>query len=179
MTIYVEFSRARSIFAIGSKFIAIAEARNYSHAYIRYICPITKEMMVFQASHGMVHEINYEHFKKDNIPALYYELEVNDVAFLRFFKFMQKNKGKHYSRLQICWFTLKKLLQIHKWPDRIYNLIKNGDSEFICSELATMVVDLVDNAIDMYIIDYQLDQISPSDLDTILSESGYRRIVLG
>lgn len=162
MKIWCGFSGSNGVF---SKAIQAGEARSYSHAYIRYECPISGVMMVFQASKGLVNCFNFDIFKQYNYIVKECEIECSLEQFKSFYKFKCENLGKKYSYKQILWFALKKLLKVSSWPKSMYNVIKNGNNEFICSEIAAIVCSIVG----IQLNEQQLDQISPSDLDTILS----------
>lgn len=164
INIWCGFSRNKGNLALFSKLISSVEARQYSHAYIRYVCPISGEVMIFQASKGIVNCMNYEIFLEHNEVVKEYKIQCEYLQFQKFYKFKCQNLGKKYSFTQILWFGLKKLFQIKLWPKSIYNLIKNGDSEYICSEIAAVVCILTGININLI----QLDQVSPSDLDTLL-----------
>lgn len=162
MQIWCGFSRGNGVF---SKVIQVGEARAYSHAYIRYECPISGVMMVFQASKGLVNCFNYDIFKQSNSIIKEHEIQCSSEQFKAFYKFKCESLGKKYSYKQILWFTLKKLFQVSSWSKDAYSFIKNGNKEYICSEIAAIVCTILGIHLDLT----QIDQISPSDLDTILS----------
>lgn len=162
MRIWCGFSKNNS--SLFSWLISKSEAREYSHVYIRYDCPITNEPMVFQASKGLVNCMHFDIFKQYNYVVKEYEIECNKEQFLNFYTFKAKNLGKKYSFKQIIWFSIKKLLQVKKWPDYVYNYVKNGEAEYICSEVGAIVCSMVGVKIQQE----QLDQISPSDLEEVL-----------
>lgn len=167
MKLWCGFSKNTNRLAVFSWLVSSIESRKYSHTYIRYQCPISGEMMVFQASKGIVNCMNYGIFLQNNEVVKEYEIECDHLDFKEFYKFKCQNLGKKYSFSQIAWFGLKKLLQVKQWPKTVYNLIYNGESEYICSEIAAVVCILTG----IEISEKQLDQISPSDLDTILQNS--------
>lgn len=159
MKIIVGFSKAKSIFKIGSKIIAKSEARNYSHAFIRYICPITKIELVSQASHGYVNLVSYNIFLEDNIVSKEYKIECTNDQFLEVLKFIENNLGIPYSKLEILILFFKKLLHM----DIYYN---NHGTSYICSQWAASICSILgiktpDN----------LSTFTPSDLDTLLSSA--------
>lgn len=167
--IQIGFSRSRDPAMIGSVIIAESEKRNYSHAFSLYTSPTDLKKYIFQASHGKVNLMTYEDFISKNIITKLYKFEVNDDKFTNFMSFINSNLGIVYSRCQIIWLTIKKALQIKRWPDCIYKYIKNDKQEEICSELQLRVFDLLS---DIYQIpdDLQVDQFTPSDLDTLLTQ---------
>lgn len=167
MNIQVGFSRARSNFKFGSRLIAESEKRNYSHAFILFEDPTSEIKLIFQASHGQVNVVNYEIFKESNVVVKLYDLPIDQPKFIEFYKFMDANLGKKYSLSQILWLALAKVLQIKKWPKSIYAYIKNGTNQEICSELSLRVIALLS---DNYSLpeDLQIDQFTPSELDSLL-----------
>ncbi len=170
MKITIGFSR-RNKFAIGSWLIAESEKRPYSHAYIRFRLPEVNEEMIFQASKGSVNLIHIDRFKEHNIIVKEYDIIIDRSIFFKFYKFVAQNLGKKYSKSQILWLTLAKLLQIKKWPSRIYDIIKNGESEEICSELALRVFELLGYRLPENV---DVEQFTPSDLDELLSSRGLK-----
>jgi len=167
MQIWCGFSRSKHIWAVGSKIIAESEKQPFSHAYIRYLCPITGENMIFQASRGLVNCSHIDNFLVDNLIVKEYEFDCSTEQFAEFYRFKVKALGKKYSKKQILWLCIKKLLHVHTWPNKIYDVIKNGESESICSETAALVCIILG----IHIENNQLDQFSPSDLDKILANN--------
>ena len=177
METLIGFSRARDPMLIGSWIIAKSENRPYSHAFIIFTSPTDNQKYVFQAAHGNVNLQTYEYFVSNNIIVKQYELNPNDENFNKFTVFINENLGMPYSRAQIVWLTLKKFLQIHKWPACIYNCIKNDQKEEICSELALRSLEILRPD---FIIpkDLQEDQFTPSDLDEMLQGFGLSVTIL-
>ena len=85
-TIEIGFSRAKSKTAFFSKAIQWAERRPFSHAFVIFIEPKSKDKMVVQASHGMVNVCSYEHFQKDNIVVKRYIMNFTQAQFDEFTK---------------------------------------------------------------------------------------------
>lgn len=155
-TITIGFSRAKSDWLIGSKIIQLVEKRPYSHCIIIYKDPILNKDMVFQASHGMVNHISYFNFSDINLTIKTYELEFNDNEFNTFYEFMFNKLGIPYGRLELIGIGIKKLFHLE-------SPFHDGLQTEICSELAARVCKL--KGIEIPI---NLDEITPSDLDTIL-----------
>lgn len=172
--IAVIFSRSQKPFAIGGWLIAEGEKRPYSHSAILYKCPISDEMMVFQASLGMVNCFNYEIFKEHNKVVKKYKLDCSFDKFVEFYKFKQKRLGLAYSKTQLIWIAFNKLLQLKSWPSRLYSLVTNGEKSFICSEIAALTCMLINLQISEVLKDKELDFITPSDLDKILEDAGLK-----
>ncbi len=157
MSIIIGFSKARSPWKLGSKAIQLADARDYSHCYIRYVCSDTNVELIAQASHGFVNLVFSDTFKIDNIIVKEYLLECTDAERLSMLIFIQKSLGKPYSKFQLLCIAIKK---VFKFEIKSYN----KDKYYICSEFAARVcsisgIQVPDN----------LDYIEPTDLDTILS----------
>lgn len=157
--IYIGFSHAISPWVIGSTIIADSEKQPYSHSYIRAIDPETGLWMVYQASHGMVNTMPFDNFKTVNIVVKEYKLTPIDVIYNKMIWFCKTNLGVPYSRLQLVFIAIKKLL--HKELN-----INNKDSAFICSEFAAKVCLCAGIE-----IDGNLDYETPSDLDHTLAKN--------
>jgi hypothetical protein len=158
MQIIVGFSKSKSIWKVGSQVIRSVEKVNFSHAYIRYECPITSVMLVAQASHGLVNQCNFDIFKLDNIIVEEYEIQCNMTQFVDMLKFTNLNLGKPYSTTQIILIGIKKLFHIEIETN-------NQDTKYICSEWAYRICE-------MFGILYvgNLDYMTPSDLNKLVRE---------
>lgn len=172
--IYVIFSRSQKPFAIGGWFIAEAEKRPYSHTAILYKCPISGELMIFQASLGMVNCFNYEIFKEKNKVIKKYRLDCSPEKFIEFYSFKQKRLGRAYSKVQLLWIALNKLFQVKSWPSELYSLVTNGEKSFICSEIAAISCMILNIDLSTALKNKELDFITPSDLDKILEDAGLK-----
>lgn len=157
MDIIIGFSRAKSPWKIGSKIIAESEKRDYSHAYIRFNSKTTGISIVYQASLGMVNAYNYDLFKEHNV--VVEEYIVSTDKHTEILTFLQTNLGKPYSKIQILTLSLKKLLGFEV-------KYKNNDSEFICSELALKIIQIVRPDAKYENQDY----CTPSDLNKLVNE---------
>lgn len=164
-TLTVGFSRSKSPWKVGSQAIQISEKRNFSHAYIRYECLLTQVQIVAQASHGFVNEMNYDIFQEHNIVCEEYVLECSDEHFIDVIKFIRKNLGVDYSKMQIFFLAIKKLL---RFEVKEYN----KDKEFICSEFAARICQIAGVTVPSY-----LDYFTPSDLNTLIKDIKLTRIV--
>lgn len=150
--IIIGFSRAKSLWAIGSTIIQVSEKRNFSHAFIKYEDPITGLIMISQASHGMVHDCYIEEFLKANIIVEEYEIDCTDQQWLDFYIFNRKHQGVKYSKTQLIALAAVKLFHIKLW-------FNNGDAEFICSEWAGRVCSILNEP-----MPDNLDAMTPSNL---------------
>lgn len=161
----IGFSKSKSPWKIGSQVIRIGEKRDFSHAYIRYECILSKEQIVAQASHGYVNEMNYDIFQEHNIVCQEYELKCNDDQFIEVITFIRKNLGIDYSKLQIFFLAIKKLLH---FEIKVYN----RDKEFICSEFAARICQIAGITVPTY-----LDYFTPSDLNTLIKDIKLERVI--
>ena len=166
MEIIIGFSRAKSFWKIGSKIIAEAEKRNYSHAYIKITDPTTEVNLVYQASLGMVNLYNYDLFKEDNIVVEEYIIsDVPEDKAKELLTFLQKNLGKPYSKKMILLLSIKKLLGFEiKYTD--------NDTQFVCSELAARVIEIVEGIK----LDINVDYVTPSDLNKLINKLNIPRL---
>lgn len=157
--IIVGFSHATSPWAIGSTIIAESEKRDYSHCYIRILDPETGIQMVYQASHGYVNTMTFQSFKTANIVVKEYILNPSDKAYLDMVFFCKSYLGAEYSKMQLIFITIKKLLHIQL-------NINNNNKAFICSEFAAKVCQC-----DNIKFDADLDYETPSNLDKVLQDN--------
>ena len=160
----IGFSKSKSPWKVGSQVIRLGEKRDFSHAYIRYECILTNIQIVAQASKGFVHEMNYDIFQEHNIVCEEYELECSNEQFIEVIKFIRKNLGVDYSKLQIFFLSIKKLFKIEV---KEYN----KDKEFICSEFAARICQIAGITVPTY-----LDYFTPSDLNTLIKDINLPRI---
>jgi len=154
----IGFSRASSMWKLGSAAIQLAEKRNFSHVYIRYICPITQVDIIAQASKGYVNEINVAHFLEHNVIVEEYKLDCSSKQFNDVLLFIKQHLGVKYSQLQILVIAIKKLFNF-SIP------IDNKDMGFICSEFAARVCQIHGIRTPSYLEDY-----TPSDLNTLIKD---------
>lgn len=155
----IGFSRAKSIFKIGSIAIQKADCRNYSHCYIRYTCDSTKVELIAQASHGFVNMVSKDIFLEQNIIVKEYAVDCTEEQYLTLLIFVHNNLGKPYSKLQLILIAIKKLVHIE------VNYHDQGAS-YICSEFVTKVCSFTNVPTPL-----DLDYVDPSDLDKILQDA--------
>lgn len=152
------FSRSKSEFAVFSKGIQLLEKRKYGHAFVKYTDELTGIVMVAQASHGIVNEMNYDVFLINNVVIKEYKLTCSDEDFIKLLTFIKKNMGVSYGNTQIILILIKKLffLEIKSY---------NREKYFICSEFAAFACSIL--KIQM---PENLDYVTPSDLDSLLQK---------
>lgn len=158
---FVGFSRAKSPWKIGSSIIREVEKRDFSHAYIKYIDPLTGITMVAQASHGSVNIVNYDIFLQQNIVVEEYEITCTLEQYKEILIFICKNAGKPYSTFQLVLIGIKKIFGIEL-------NIRNKDAKYICSEWAATICKIAGVP-----VPEELDYQTPSDLNTLLKNLGY------
>ncbi len=156
MRLIIGFSKAKSKLAIGSKVIQLVEKRNFSHVYMRYNHPLSKVELVTQASHGMVHQTSFELFKEANTVVEEYEFNIDTEKVKPFLEFIHKNLGKSYSRTQLVWIGIKKIVGVEV-------NIHNEDSSYICSELIARICEVI-NIVNTSDEDF----ITPSNLNEMI-----------
>lgn len=160
MIIKIGFSRARSPWKIGSLVTQEVEKRSFSHSYFVYNCPLSDELIVSQASHGFVNEVNYRLFLEQNVPCLEYSISVSSEQFKVLFKFIRANLGQKYSYAQLLVIAIKKICGIEL-------VINNND--YICSEWVAKLCSLISIKIPK-----NMQTITPSDLNECLIKAGFK-----
>lgn len=151
---------------IGSDLISLSEKRPYSHAAI--VFNWEDEKMIFQSSHGMVNVISFQNFIATNNIVKSYYYDIDHDTNTKLIRFIQRRLGAPYGFFQLLIIGLMKLIQVKSLSKRFYLQLKNGHDEFICSELALAVADIIDSRID--ISNIQPDFFTPSDLDDLLEK---------
>ena len=123
---------------IGSELIQLWQGTNYSHVYARWYLSTQEREIVFQASHGLVHQVSLENFIKDNIIIKEFLLDLSDEQFKKFSQKCIDLSGVPYSIME--------LLQI------FISDVSNGKIKFtdqpgyICSELMAELLEDFFNA---------------------------------
>ena len=158
----IGFSKSKSPWKVGGQVIRLSEKRDFSHAYIRYECILSKIQTVAQASHGYVNEMNFDIFQEHNIVCEEYELQCTEEQFVEVITFIRKNLGVDYSKLQIFFLAVKKLLHFEV---KVYN----KDKQFICSEFAARICQISGIS-----VPGNLDYYTPSDLNTLIKKLGHK-----
>lgn len=164
-TLIIGFSRSKSPWKVGSQAIQLSEKRDFSHAYIRYTCTLTGVDVVAQASHSYVNEMNFDIFKEHNIVVEEYELPCTENDYISVLKFIRTNLGVDYSKLQIFFLAIKKLL---RFEVKVYN----RDKQFICSEFAARICEITGIRVPTH-----LDYFTPSDLNTLIKDIKLTRMI--
>ena len=143
-------------FKVGSATIRLAQGTDFSHVFIRMVhSPHSKLAFdkVFQASHGDVNALKYDNFTKENKIIREYELEVSEDNYLEIVNYLWEQLGKKYGFMQLL---------------GIYTGLKlgnNGETRFICTELAAMVLEAT--GVD---VNGDKDYLGLNDIKNILDE---------
>lgn len=156
MKIYVGFSSARDWWLIGSTIIKLGEKRSYSHAYLRYIDPVTNLNVLSQASHGAINQIEFSLFQKHNKVIKEYEFEITEEQFKLLQNTIKQNLGIPYGSLELIWISIKKVFHIEL-------NIHDKNTTMICSEFVGMLLTVLN-----ILKPDDLDYLTPSDLDTLI-----------
>jgi len=150
-----------------SKAIQLVEKRPYSHVYIKYVDELTKDVMIFQASHGDVNVVSESMFLASNVIIEEYEMQVLDSVYMTIRKKMNSLLGLKYSTLQILNIAIQKIFQT-----KDIKLVANGNEQFICSELGYVILE---EAYPKVIADQE--SVTPSDFNKIINIIGIKRTV--
>jgi len=134
--ITVIFSKGRG-FAPLSKAIIVVENSTFSHVCFRYTDERTGQTMVFESSHGEVHEMLYEAWLESNSPVKFIELEISDHKYYSLLFLFNQYKQTNYGYMQILGIALFYMFGTKR------NIFRNGDNGFFCSELVAYLLDLL------------------------------------
>lgn len=154
--IKIGFSSPKNDLMLFGRAIEAIEKRPFSHVYIVYRDPIIGTEMVFQASHGIVHNCTYNKLKEHNNIIKTYELQFTELEFYEFYEFMILNLGISYAWMQIIGIFIAKLL-------RCKNPFNDSNTTEFCSQLAARVCKIKNIP-----LPETPNQITPSDLNEIL-----------
>jgi hypothetical protein len=112
---------------IGSKAIQWWLDAPYSHVYARWYLSDQERDILYQASHGMVHFIEFNNFKKENEVVKEIEIELTCEQFKKFSQKCIDLAGQKYSKLE--------LLQIFMCDITNGKIHTKDQKGYICSEL--------------------------------------------
>ena len=114
-------------FKLPSEIIKLRLGTNYSHVCIGVEIKKIGMTRIYQASHGDVNTVCLENFLKKNKVLKKCTIEMEEDDYFRMIKYMERQTGKSYSEWGAIAATFKFLRKI--------GLGKDGDNQFICSEL--------------------------------------------
>lgn len=152
----IGFSKAKGIKPL-SWLIRCILREEFSHVYILVENSYTQLNEVYQASKGQVNTLLYSSFLNTNEVVREFHLTMEQDKKKSLIIWLKNQLGKDYSLLYLVLVGLKCL----KIP--FFKVKKDGESAYICSELAYRV--LKSNAIlDGKVINCNEDLISPKDM---------------
>lgn len=134
--------------------------KHYSHVYIRYSDDQDRNI-VFQAAHGLVHPILFDHFLEHNNTIKEYQLEFSDIEYQQLRNFYYSNMGKPYDYVDLIKIVCYDIAM--KFGFKINTTDCSG---YICSELAAKML----SDIKRYNFNKPLNLVSPGDVESILEE---------
>lgn len=138
MTISIGLSQPKKP-KLGSKLIKWWIKKPYSHAFLRYINPLNRDV-VFHAAHGNVHQILWSNFEKENNIIKTFTIECTEYQYNLVIDFYFEKCGIEYSTKGIFYIFFHDLL----WKFGI--CIKTiDDPGYICSELTATVLQNIFN----------------------------------
>lgn len=132
----------------------------YSHVYVRFTTNSGKNI-IYQASGLQVNFVGEALFKEHCLIVKECEIDVSDEIFQKMMDFAIDKAGYPYSIGQLFNIVIYKLTGKAK-------TITSGRSAYICSELVGEILKLILGVK----VDKNLDVITPSDIDKILTEAG-------
>lgn len=158
--IHIGFSYPKKKFTPGAALIAWWTNKPYSHVFFRFSYSDSKDA-VFHASHGLVHFLSANKFRRDNTICKEFTLVVSDQEQDLWFDECMSFAGEKYGTIELIkifisdlsWIALKKKVS---W--------KNGGG-YICSEL---IGNLCVNRLGLT-FDKPLFLLKPSDIEDKLN----------
>lgn len=160
-TIIIGFSKPKE-FKILAKLIMWFEKTDWSHAYVKFNAITIERNLIYQASSKMVNFEGSIHFETHAIPIHEYQIDIDDEKYKSIMQFCVDNAGIKYGILSALGAGLVKLGK--KLNISIKNPFEDGIHSEFCSELAARVLNQI------YLLDYDLDDITPKDLKEILDK---------
>jgi hypothetical protein len=158
-TIKIGFSKPNT-FKVGAWAIQKWIGKDYSHVYIRYSDDQSRDV-VFQAAHGLVHPILFDHFLEHNIPVDEVSLEFSDAEYQQLRNFYYHNMGKPYDYGDLIKIVCYDIAM--KFGFKINTIDYSG---YICSELAAKMLSDIKG----YNFNKAINLVSPSDVEQVLEE---------
>lgn len=167
-SITIGFSRPSSPYAVGSYAIRLWQGSTpYCHVYLKVYSSYTGEMLVYQASHGLVNCMNYENFLSKNVVVNEFVLSVDRDKLKNIVKVSQQLLGRPYGYAGLAVLLAAKL--IGKW---VPSSAKWGDglATLHCSEfIGELMPELMSGAND--------DLLEPVDLYKALELKHAKQLV--
>lgn len=130
--IFVGFSRPNK-FKIFSFLIRLFLRTPYSHVYIRFYDAYTAKWIIFEASHGEVHLMEWNNWMIDNNAIEERVFELDELHRREVIRFAIDHLQKPYSLANILGIVFYGIFK-----KRIF---QDGPKAFICSELIALALD--------------------------------------
>lgn len=123
-------------FKIGSELIKLYQGFTcYSHVYVRLFDEEVKKWIVYEASYGDLHSIEFENLKEDNKICEEFEFDITEEQYIKIKDFCIQSLQKKYGFMTIVGILTKSLFGI--------KLGNDGDKTYICSEFGTRILEIV------------------------------------
>lgn len=132
-SLIVGFSRPKK-WKLLSWLIMKVEKTNYSHAYIKIYAKSYDRWLIYQATGNGVFFWAEQEFNLHSQPVLEKEIVISDAAKAETVTWCLDQLGKEYGKTQLLGMALCKLFKLNK-------LFKNGNRQFVCSELVAMALE--------------------------------------
>lgn len=152
MKITIGFSRPKKWFVPFAWAIMAYQKTNYSHAYVKFSSASIERTLIYQASGQLVNFIGSEQFDNAEVIVAEYEIEITDDKRKALMQFFVDKAGTPYGVLQCIGLVLNRQFG--------WNLLRNGDKEFVCSELVARVL----HGLDVPDSFPNLDYVTPKDV---------------
>lgn len=143
----------------------------FDHAYLRFTLDKFKRDVVFQSIAVGVQLVSVPEFEGKCLPVEEYELDLTEDQFIKMFQFCIDNAGKPYGLLDVLGLGISKLLC--KLGIKKKNPFFEGDANYFCSQIVIQCLD----SIDPKDFNFNADNISPKDLNTIVKSLNLKRIL--
>lgn len=123
--------------------------RNFSHIYVRYQDPFTKDILVAESSHGEHHKILFDKWKIDNKIIHEFEVTVEHDIFVIMVRHINKLLQTPYGILNVIgtpiydFYAQCKVYKLRKLLEKIYKIFMDGATSVICSESASFLLMLI------------------------------------
>ena len=165
--IYIGLSSPHK-FMPGAALIQMWMRTNYSHAYVRFESASLGMSSIYQASHGMVHFIEFENFKSSNNVIKEYEIVLSDEDYIDTLRECMKLAGQKYGYAE-----LGKILTYDIANTFGLKLDFKDGKGYICSELVGKL------CADRLWIQFSKPKylLTPKDIDIALGNNGYKLFV--
>ena len=148
--IYVGFSRPSKFKIVSSLIMMWQGFTKYSHVYLRFYDEYTSKWVIFEASHGEVHLIEWGNWLENNISIRENPFELDEQHRKEVISFVIDNLQKPYS--------IKNIIGIVIYGLTGFRLFTDGPKAFICSELIALALD------NKIIFKKPLDLVTPKDI---------------